>query len=87
MEDRGMTKLKEGVVISAKMKKTVVVEVKSIYRHPFYHKVMRTSKKFKAHDEAGEYKVGDKVEIMECRPLSADKCWRVVRRLGLDPKS
>ena len=87
MEDRGMTKVKEGVVIKAKMKKTVVVEVKSIYRHPFYHKVMRTSKKFKAHDEAGEYKVGDKVEIMSCRPLSADKCWRVVRRLGLDSKS
>ena len=81
MEDRGMTKVKVGVVISAKMKKTVVVEVKSIYRHPFYHKVMRTSKKFKAHDEAGEYKVGDKVEIMECRPLSADKCWRVVGRV------
>ena len=81
MEARGMTKVKAGVVISAKMKKTVVVEVKSIYRHPFYHKVMRTSKKFKAHDEAGEYKVGDKVEIMECRPLSADKCWRVVGRV------
>ena len=80
--ERNKTKVKEGVVVSNKMKKTVVVKVESVYRHPVYQKVMRTTSKFKAHDEAGEYKVGDKVEIMECRPLSADKCWRVVRRLG-----
>jgi small subunit ribosomal protein S17 len=80
--ERNKTKIKEGVVVSTKMKKTVVVEVESVYRHPVYGKVMKSAKKFKAHDEAGEYKVGDKVEIMECRPLSASKCWRVVRRLG-----
>lgn len=82
MEERGKTKVKAGVVVSSKMKKTVVVEVERVFRHPVYGKVMKTAAKFKAHDEAGEYKVGDKVEIMECRPLSADKCWRVVRRLG-----
>jgi small subunit ribosomal protein S17 len=87
LEQRGKTKIKEGVVVSAKMKKTVVVLVERVYRHPVYHKVMRSAKKFKAHDEAGAYKVGDRVEIMACRPLSADKCWRVVRRIGLDSKS
>ncbi len=80
--ERSKTKVKEGVVVSNKMKKTVVVKVESVYRHPVYQKVMRTTSKFKAHDEKGEYKVGDQVEIMECRPLSSDKCWRVVRRLG-----
>ncbi|MDD5593289.1 MAG: 30S ribosomal protein S17 [Candidatus Margulisbacteria bacterium] len=85
--ERGKTKTKEGVVVSDKMTKTVVVRVERVYRHPVYHKVMKIAKKFKAHDEKGEYKVGDRVEIMECRPLSADKCWRVVRRISLDSKS
>ncbi|OGB90573.1 30S ribosomal protein S17 [candidate division WOR-1 bacterium RIFCSPHIGHO2_01_FULL_53_15] len=85
--ERGKTKIKEGVVVSDKMKKTVVVRVERVFRHPEYQKVMRVSKKFKAHDEAGVCRVGDRVEIMACRPLSADKCWRVVRRLKIDSKS
>ena len=82
--ERGRTKTREGIVVSDKMKKTVVVRVERVFRHPMYQKVMRSAKKFKAHDETGTCKVGDRVEIMECRPLSADKRWRVVRRLKLD---
>ncbi len=76
---RGRTKIREGIVVSDKMAKTVVVRVERVYRHPLYQKTMRVSKKFKAHDEIG-CKVGDRVEIMETRPLSKDKCWRVVQR-------
>ncbi|MBN3032759.1 MAG: 30S ribosomal protein S17 [Candidatus Saganbacteria bacterium] len=84
---QGKTKIRTGVVVSDKMKKTVVVRVERVFRHPLYNKVLKSAEKFKAHDAAGECKVGDRVEIMECRPLSADKRWRVVRRLGLDSKS
>jgi small subunit ribosomal protein S17 len=66
------------------MQKTVVVEIERVFRHPFYQKVVRVAKKFKAHDELGQCKVGDRVEIMETRPLSKDKCWRVVRRVKID---
>ncbi|MCU0640588.1 MAG: 30S ribosomal protein S17 [Candidatus Margulisbacteria bacterium] len=66
------------------MAKTVVVKVERVYRHPLYQKVMKVAKKFKAHDELGECKIGDRVEIMETRPLSRDKRWRVVRRLKID---
>ena len=82
--ERGKTKVKEGVVVSAKMKKTVVVRVERVFRHPDYQKVMRVAKKFKAHDEEGVCRVGDRVEIMECRPPSADKRFRVVRRVKID---
>lgn len=82
--DRGKAKLREGVVVSNKMQKTVVVEIERVFRHPFYQKVVRATKKFKAHDELGQCKVGDRVEIMETRPLSKDKCWRVVRRVKID---
>lgn len=85
--ERGKTKVREGVVISAKMKKTVVVRVERVFRHPDYQKVMRTAKKFKAHDEEGVCRAGDRVEIMECRPLSRDKRWRVVRRIKIDSES
>lgn len=79
---RGKRKIRTGVVVSSKMDKTAVVEIERSYRHPFYRKVVRTSKKFKAHDEKNECAVGDLVEIMETRPISRDKRWRIVRILG-----
>ena len=77
---RGKVKTREGIVVSDKMAKTVVVEVERVFRHPLYQKVMRVTKKYKAHDEVNECKIGDKVVIMETRPLSKDKCWRVVKQ-------
>jgi len=71
----------EGVVVSAKMDKTVVVQVERLTPHPLYGRVMRRTRKFKAHDEQNEAHEGDRVEIMECRPLSKEKCWRVTRIL------
>lgn len=81
MEKRGFRKVKTGKVVSNKMDKTVVVSVESIYRHPKYKKVVRTSKKYKAHDEKNECRTGDTVKLMECRPLSKDKRWRVIQVL------
>jgi small subunit ribosomal protein S17 len=78
---RAPRKSRMGVVVSDKMQKTVVVEVQSRGRHPFYKKVVRHSRRFKAHDEGGEAHVGDRVLIIETRPLSKDKRWRVVRVL------
>lgn len=78
------TKVRVGVVVSNKMQKTVVVEVERVFRHPLYQKVVRFAKKFKAHDELGQCRIGDQVEIKECRPLSKDKRWRVTRRLNVD---
>ncbi len=76
---RGRRKVRQGRVVSDKMDKTVVVAVESLVRHPLYGRIMRRTKKYKAHDEHNEYHVGDLVEIMECRPLSKEKCWRVTR--------
>ncbi len=81
-EQKASTKpTREGVVISDKMDKTVVVEVERTTRHPLYDKVLRRSTKFKAHDERNECRAGDTVRIMECRPLSKSKSWRVVEIL------
>ena len=71
-----MRKLK-GTIISNKMTKTLVVRVDKLKRHPKYQKFYRTSKKFQAHDESGEYRVGDVVMLAETRPTSKDKRWRV----------
>lgn len=71
-------KIRTGTVISDKMDKTVVVLVESLRRHPLYKKVVRHTSKFKAHDEANACKVGDVVKIIETRPLSKEKHWRVV---------
>jgi small subunit ribosomal protein S17 len=71
-------KIRTGTVVSDKMDKTVVVLVESLVRHPLYKKVVRRISKFKAHDETNGCKVGDVVRIVETRPLSKDKCWRVV---------
>src|SRR5262249_46476301 len=78
---RGRRKVRIGKVISNKMEKTVVVSVESQVRHPLYGKIMRRTTKFKAHDEQNTCGEGDTVEIMETRPLSREKRWRVVRIL------
>ncbi len=67
-----------GTIISNKMQKTVVVRVERIKEHPKYKKRYKTHKKYKAHIDKGEYKIGDKVIIEECRPFSKDKRWKVV---------
>jgi small subunit ribosomal protein S17 len=77
---RGRRKVREGIVVSDKMQKTVVVEVEDRVKHPLYGKVMRRTSKLKAHDEK-ECGIGDRVLLMETRPLSATKRWRVVEIL------
>ncbi|MCG0277411.1 MAG: 30S ribosomal protein S17 [Thermanaeromonas sp.] len=79
--ERGTRKTRVGRVVSDKMDKTVVVEVETVKRHPLLGKTIRRTKRFKAHDENNEYRVGDKVLIMETRPLSKEKRWRVVQLL------
>jgi small subunit ribosomal protein S17 len=74
-----MRKLK-GIVVSDKMQKTRVVKVERLKKHPLYKKYYKVSKKFKAHDENNEYKVGDKVIIQETRPLSKEKRWIIIGR-------
>ena len=76
--ERNLRKTLVGVVTSDKMDKTVVVTIKDRVKHPLYNKIVDKSVKYKAHDENNECGVGDKVQIMECRPLSKDKNWRVV---------
>ncbi len=71
----------EGEVTSDKMDKTIVVNVTSVKVHPKYKKRYKSSAKYKAHDEKNQYKVGDIVVIQECRPLSKDKRWRVVKKV------
>ncbi len=80
-EDRTRRKVREGLVVSDKMDKTVVVTVEDRVKHALYGKVMRRSSKLKAHDEQNECGVGDRVLLMETRPLSATKRWRVVEIL------
>ena len=80
-EDRGRRKVREGLVVSDKMDKTVVVLVEDRVKHALYGKVMRRTSKLKAHDEQNQCGVGDRVQIMETRPLSATKRWRVVQIL------
>jgi small subunit ribosomal protein S17 len=72
----------KGTIISDKMQKTVVVRVERIKAHPKYKKRYKVHKKYKVHDEKGEYKVGDQVVIEECRPLSKEKKWRVIKRIS-----
>ena len=81
MEERNLRKTRVGVVSSDKMDKTVVVTVKDKIKHPLYKKIVNRTIKFKAHDEKNECGVGDKVLIMETRPLSKDKRWRVVESI------
>jgi len=80
-EARGYRKVREGLVVSDKMDKTVVVEVEDRVKHPKYGKVLRRTKKYKAHDGQNACGVGDRVLLMETRPLSATKRWRVAEIL------
>jgi len=79
MSDRNLRKTRVGVVTSDKMEKTVVVAIKDKVPHPLYKKIINRTLKVKAHDEANECGIGDRVLLMETRPLSKDKHWRVVR--------
>ena len=78
---RGFRKTREGLVVSDKMDKTVVVAVEDRVQHPLYKKTLRRTNKLKAHDEANACGIGDRVLLMETRPLSASKRWRVVEVL------
>jgi small subunit ribosomal protein S17 len=80
-ELRGNRKIREGLVVSDKMDKTVVVAVEDRVKHGLYGKIIRRTTKYKAHDEANTCGVGDRVRLMETRPLSATKRWRVVEIL------
>ena len=77
--ERNLRKTRVGIVSSDKIDKTIVVSIKDSVKHPLYKKVIKRTVKFKAHDENNECNIGDKVEIMETRPLSKDKRWRLVR--------
>jgi small subunit ribosomal protein S17 len=78
---RGRRKTRIGFVVSDKMQKTIVVELEDRKRHPLYGKIIRTTTKVKAHDEHGDAGIGDRVSLMETRPLSATKRWRLVEIL------
>ena len=77
--ERTLRKTRVGIVVSDKMDKTIVVAIKDNVKHPLYKKVIKNTYKLKAHDEKNECGIGDTVEVMETRPLSKDKRWRLVR--------
>ena len=77
--ERNLRKTRVGRVVSNKMQKTIVVAIEDNVKHPLYKKVIKRTVKFKAHDEENVCNIGDKVEIMETRPISKDKNWRLVR--------
>ena len=79
--ERNLRKTRVGVIVSNKMDKTIVVALKDNVRHPLYKKIIKRTIKLKAHDEKNECGIGDKVKIMETRPLSKDKRWRLVEVL------
>lgn len=75
---RGIRKTRQGVVVSDKMEKTVVIAIKTRVRHPLYGKILNRTNKIKVHDENNECHVGDTIRVMETRPISKDKRWRLV---------
>ena len=81
LDNRGERKVREGLVVSNKMEKTIVVAVEDRFKHPLYGKVVRRTSKLKAHDENNAAGIGDRVLLMETRPLSASKRWRMVEIL------
>lgn len=85
MADRNLRKVRYGIVTSDKMDKTIVVAVESPRRHPLYGKLAKSTNHFKAHDDNNEAKIGDKVKIMETRPLSKTKRWRLVEIIEKAP--
>ena len=78
MEERGLRKTRIGVVVSEKMDKTCVIQIKTRVRHPRYGKIMNRTSKLKVHDDNNECGIGDTIKVMETRPLSKDKRWRLV---------
>ena len=76
--ERNNRKVREGIVVSDKMDKSIVIKVERKMKHPIYGKFLRRSTKFMAHDEKNECRIGDRVRIMETRPLSKNKCWRLI---------
>jgi small subunit ribosomal protein S17 len=78
VEERNLRKTRTGVVVSDKMDKTIVVAVRDNVRHPLYNKIVKKTYKLKAHDENNDCNIGDTVRVMETRPLSKDKRWRLV---------
>ena len=78
MSDRNMRKTQVGKVVSDKMDKTIVVAIQDSVKHPLYKKIIKRTVKLKAHDENNECSIGDRVRVMETRPLSKDKRWRLV---------
>ncbi|MCM1226458.1 MAG: 30S ribosomal protein S17 [Clostridium sp.] len=78
MAERNLRKTRVGKVVSDKMDKTIVVAIADNVKHPLYKKIIKRTVKLKAHDEKNECRIGDRVEVMETRPLSKDKRWRVV---------
>ena len=79
MSDRNIRKTEVGKVVSNKMDKTIVVAVEDSVKHPFYKKIVKRTVKLKAHDENNECTIGDRVRVMETRPLSKEKRWRLVK--------
>jgi small subunit ribosomal protein S17 len=77
--ERGNRKVLKGVVVSDKMQKTAVVSVERKFRHPVYKKVIRIRKKYKAHNEENKAHIGDSVEMMETKPMSREKRWRIIK--------
>ena len=78
MEERNLRKTSTGVVVSDKMEKTIVVAIRDNVKHPLYNKIVKKTYKLKAHDENNDAHIGDTVKVMETRPLSKDKRWRLV---------
>ena len=78
MEERNLRKTRVGIVVSDKMDKTITVAILDNVRHPLYNKIVKKTYKLKAHDEKNDAKIGDTVRVMETRPLSKDKRWRLV---------
>jgi small subunit ribosomal protein S17 len=82
VEERNLRKTRTGKVVSNKMDKTIVVAIEEHVKHPLYKKIVKDTYKLKAHDENNEYMIGDVVKVMETRPLSKDKRWRVVELIS-----
>ncbi len=80
-KQKKQNKILKGEVVSDKMQKTVIVAITRLKKHPKYKKYYKVTKRFKAHDEKGEFHVGDKVLIQETRPMSRGKCWRVLNKV------
>lgn len=81
MAERNLRKTRIGRVVSDKMDKTVVVAVEGSIKHPLYHKIIKNTYKLKAHDEKNECEVGDRIKVMETKPISKDKRWRLIEIL------